>query len=121
MTITVGTLFTSSHTDFGPGFDEVQDIIDSIGEIEFYLSVNGGAFNLTNFETANNNNLSLTGTSFSFRQAASNPTFYVGALVTQDPIPPEVVVPIPPALPLFLSAVAGLGLISRRRMANTAT
>ena len=109
----VGTLFDNGHATFGANFADAAAVQAVASSIVFQMMVSGPGcvgtcdtwFNVL-FQDANNMALNLTGTTFSFMQAAQNPEFYVSAVTT---------VPVPAALPLFASGLAGLGWLSRRR------
>lgn len=101
----VGTLFDLGHTPFGDGFPDNTNIT---ANNTFLL--NGVP---TKFGDANSMLLSLIGTIFTFQQQAGQPAFYVGGLtysVNQ--------VPLPGAVWLFASGIAGIGVLARRRRKN---
>jgi hypothetical protein len=121
----VGTLFDPGHTPFGGGFPNPSDVAGASG-IAFLLSVDGGTFDPVTFALANTMSLSLLGTTFSFMQEAGNPEFYVSALSygSCGPVgascapPPQT--PLPAALPLFATGLAGLGWLACRRRKQAA-
>jgi hypothetical protein len=97
----VATLFDANHTPFGPGFPTNSNIT---GANTFLL--NGV---VTTFNAANMGLLSLTGQDFTFAAIRDQPSFYVGGLITT---------PIPGAVWLFGSGIAGIVALSRRRRKN---
>jgi hypothetical protein len=118
----IGTLFATAHTPFGTGFETVTDVAAAVGSIAFEVSVNGGAFASVAFALANSMGLDLEGSTFAFRQLSGNPQFYISALAYEvcGPVgapcaeePPPI--PIPGALPLFLTGLGLVGLLARRR------
>jgi hypothetical protein len=96
----VGTLFDPSHSPFGPG----NPLTGS-----FLLSVNGGSFNPITFANANDELLSLLGTTFAFEEAGNQPTFYVSGLSYTS------ATPLPATLPLFLTGLGAIGFLARRK------
>ena len=110
----VATLFNSGHSPFGNGDP-------SSSTSYFLLSVNGGSYMDITFANANEELLSLTGTTFAFADGGCNsnytwcsqPTFYVSGLEFQN-------TPIPAALPLFASGLGVMGLLLRRRKRKSA-
>ena len=124
----VATLFDTSHTDFGPGFGSLSDFTAAlIPTIEFEISNDGGvSWQAVTFLAANQMSLDIGGSSFQFRQLVDpngplNPAFYVSALST-EPFHGggSGSVPIPAALPLFATALTGLGLWGRRKRHGSA-
>ncbi|MFO1091378.1 MAG: hypothetical protein U1E46_17530 [Hyphomicrobiales bacterium] len=75
--------------------------------VTFQMSVDGGAWQNVSFADANNMLLNFVGQVFQFRQASGMPDFYVGALLGHAPIPG--------AVWLFGTGLAGIGYIGRRR------
>ena len=99
----VATLFDANHVPFGPGFPDNSNIT---GANTFLL--NGV---ITTFNAANMLLLSITGQDFTFQARAGQPSFYVGGLITT---------PIPGAVWLFGSGIAGIAALTRRRRKNQA-
>jgi hypothetical protein len=103
----VATLFDPNHSPFGAF---AAGAITS--GMTFLLGVDGGPMVATTFGDANNMMLSLIGQDFFFQQNGPNqPGFYVGALEFSP-------VPIPGAVWLFASGIAGIGALARRRRKN---
>jgi hypothetical protein len=109
----VGTLFDSGHTPFGTGFETPADVAAVSSTISFLMAVDAGGFVPVNFLLANNMGLNITGTTFSFMQAAGNPEFYVSAISGSA-------IPIPGALPLFASGLGVMAWMARRRKRKAA-
>jgi hypothetical protein len=99
----VATLFDANHTPFGPGFPDNTNIS---GANTFLLNNV-----VTTFGNANMALLALTGTDFTFASIAGQPSFYVGGLTFSA-------VPIPGAVWLFASGIAGIAALTRRRRKN---
>ena len=98
----VATLFDANHNPFGPGFDNTN-----ITDTNKFL-LNGVE---TTFNAANMALLSLIGQDFTFAAIAGQPSFYVGGLTFSA-------VPIPGAVWLFGSGIAGIAALTRRRRKN---
>ena len=98
----VATLFDANHTPFGPGFPD-----NSITDANTFL-LNGVS---TTFGNANMALLALTGTDFTFAAIAGQPSFYLSGLTFSA-------VPIPGAVWLFASGIAGIAALTRRRRKN---
>jgi hypothetical protein len=96
----VATLFDAGHGPFGPG----NPLTGS-----FLLSVDGGSFNPITFANANDELLSLLGTTFAFEEAGNQPTFYVSGLSYTS------ATPLPATLPLFLTGLGAIGFLARRK------
>ena len=105
VTITgIGTLFDPNHAPFGT-FDPA-----TVGSATFLI--NGQPFTFGDANTIGK--LALFGTDFDFAENGPNqPQFYVGALTFNQ-------VPIPGAVWLFASGLAGLGALARRRKNQSA-
>jgi len=96
----VATLFSSLHTPFGDGFPTGANIA---GANTFLLNNI-----ITTFGNANLGLLSLFGQDFTFTAIRGQPTFYVSGLEFSA-------VPLPGAVWLFASGIAGIGVLVRRR------
>jgi hypothetical protein len=90
----VATLFDPAHAPFGSGDPLTGSFL-----------LNGI---VTTFDDANMALLSITGTVFTFESIAGQPSFYVGGLIFNP-------VPIPGAVWLFGSGIAGIAALTRRR------
>ena len=101
----VATLFDVNHPPFGTGFPNNTNIT---GSNTFLL--NG---NPVTFGNANMALLALMGMDFTFQQIAGQPAFYVSGLTYNVSN-----VPIPGAVWLFASGIAGIGVLARRRRKN---
>ena len=101
----VATLFDVNHPPFGTGFPDNTNIT---GSNTFLL--NG---NPVTFGNANMALLALMGMDFTFQQIAGQPAFYVSGLTYNVSN-----VPIPGAVWLFASGIAGIGVLARRRRKN---
>jgi hypothetical protein len=99
----VATLFDANHTPFGPGFPDNSNIT---GANTFLL--NGV---ITTFGNANMALLALTGQDFTFAAREGQPSFYLSGLTFST-------VPIPGAVWLFASGIAGIAALTRRRRKN---
>ena len=108
----IETLFAAGHDMFG-SFNSTQILGDGPGGVVDHRFLLNGVS--TTFWEVNAGLVNLpSGTIFTFQQLTGNPSFYVSALTFiggQSTTP----VPIPGAVWLFGSALAGLGLLARRR------
>ena len=85
----VATLFVSDHAGFGTGFPDVSQALPLASTINFEISTNGTTWSDVLFINANKNILSITSSTFYFRQDAgtSNPSLTNGVMVTAVPEP----------------------------------
>jgi len=139
----IATLFAPAHEGFGDNFDSANDVKNKANKISFLLSVDGGTFTPVSFAFANNDNLDITGHTFSFEQDPKGysyyddgrlkhkigPEFYVSALDFLDDvcILPDGCIgrqggntPLPAAVWLFGSVIAGGAGVSRWRKSRKA-
>lgn len=109
----IATLFSTGHCCFGfegPG-NEYNLTTNTVSANDVFKVAVGdsGSFQEVKFGDANLGNLlaySLTGTVFRFKQKTGQPEFYISALTA---------VPIPGAAALFMTGLAGMGYLGRRR------
>jgi len=115
----IATLFDGGHCCFGLNGSGVE-YKHNVNQVQagniFQIAIgDGGAFQDVTFGAANTGALlalNLTGDVFRFRQKAGQPEFYISALTA---------VPIPGAAALFVTGLAGVGYLGRRRKAAAAT
>ena len=106
----VATLFVSDHAGFGDYFPTVQSVAASASTVNFEISTDGTTWSDVLFLSANKNILSITSSTFYFRQDTdtSNPSFYVGAVAVTA-------VPEPETYAMLLAGLGLLGFAARRR------
>ena len=100
MTVTINPIFFRDADHFFNNFDP-GNLID--------IRINDAIAGFTTFPLISNFTTPLNGTTFDFK--FNNEQFYISSLTA---------VPLPAALPLFLSALAGLALLGRRRRKKAA-
>jgi hypothetical protein len=114
----IATLFDRQHCCFGlngSGVEYKHDVNQVQAGNVFQIAIgDGGTFQDVTFGAANTGALlalNLTGDVFRFRQKTGQPEFYISALTA---------VPIPGAAALFVTGLAGVGYLGRRRKAAAA-
>ena len=123
----IGTLFASGHTPFD-GLDTPAAVQGVQEYINFEMRIDGGDWKDVLFSVANDvtaaglTTLDYIGTVFDFRQetanvscgvacTTANPSFYIGAIITENS--GQAVVPLPAGILLMLSGLLGLGFLGR--------